>query len=110
MKKNLKKISAMFLAAMMVIGTVGCGASSGVGKGSEEATSDGGSGPTQITVAYNGLLTSLYPYQSQAPQFVSFQYSVLETLFRRSKDNALELEPQIGESYTRLMRKAIPGK
>ena len=29
MKKNLKKISAMFLAAMMVIGTVGCGASSG---------------------------------------------------------------------------------
>ena len=102
MKKNLKKISAMFLAAMMVIGTVGCGASSGVGKGSEEATSDGGSGPTQITVAYNGLLTSLYPYQSQAPQFVSFQYSVLETLFRRSKDNALELEPQIGESYTQI--------
>lgn len=95
MKGRMKRLSALVLAVTLAFGMVGCGSS-----GSESESAD--SGKTHITVGYNALLTSLSPFQSDSPAFVSFQYDVLETLFRRSEEDAMVLEPQIGESYEQI--------
>lgn len=97
-QRRLKQAVTLLLAVAMMVMTIGCGSKQ------EESTDSTGDStePTQITVGYNALVTSLYPFQSQAPQFVSFQYSVLETLFRRDQEDPLKLAPQIGESYTQV--------
>ena len=104
MKRNLKKIIALGLAATMAFSLVGCGgggdASSSSGNGEAAANESSGEGGYKDTLiwAQGADVTSMDPHQGKETPSVEVTDQIFDTLTVVNPET-IELEPQIAESW-----------